>query len=199
MATTDLTPGARRVLDAASRLFYGTGIHAVGVDAIAAEAGVTKKTLYDRFGSKEGLVAAYLRARDEEWRSYLESYVTERGDDPGQQLLDAFDALATWSAERSPRGCSFVNAHAELPDPDHAGRRAILEQKRWMTAWFATRGRAAGLRDPDSVADDLMLLYDGALVTRGMHTVDDAIARARRIATAIMATASPPLASRGGG
>jgi AcrR family transcriptional regulator len=193
MTDTDLTPGAQRVLDAAARLFYEGGIHAVGVDTIAAEAGVTKKTLYDRFGSKEALVGAYLGARDHEWRSYLEDYLSERGDDPAQQLLDSFDALARWSAERSPRGCSFVNAHAELPDPGHAGHRAIVEQKRWMTRFFATRARAAGLRDPDSVADDLMLLYDGALVTRGMSTVEDAFVRARRIAGAIVRDASAPL------
>jgi AcrR family transcriptional regulator len=186
MSATDLTPGGQRVLDAASRLFYENGIHAIGVDTIAAEAGVTKKTLYDRFGSKEALVAAYLGARDREWRAYLEDYVSARSDDPARQLLDAFDALAAWSSERSPRGCSSVNAHAELPDPDHAGRRAIVEQKRWMNRFFAMRARAAGLRDPDSVADDLMLLYDGALVSNGMHTVDDAIRRARRIAAALL-------------
>lgn len=190
MATGALTPGAQRVLDAASRLFYAKGIHAIGVDAIAAEAGVTKKTLYDRFGSKDALVAAYLRARDRQWRAFLCGYVAERGDDPARQLLDAFDALAAWSAEHSPRGCSFVNAHAELPDPRHDGHRAIVEQKRWMTGFFAERARAAGLRDPGSVADDLMLLYDGALVTRGMHTVDDAFRRARRLAEGVIARAA---------
>jgi AcrR family transcriptional regulator len=186
MTATDLTPAAQRILEAASRLFYDNGIHAIGVDTIAVEAGVTKKTLYDRFGSKEALVAAYLDARDREWRAYLEDYVSARSDDPAQQLLDAFDALADWSRERSPRGCSFVNAHAELPDPGHAGHRAIVEQKRWMTAFFASRARAAELHDPDSVADDLMLLYDGALVTNGMHTVDGAISRARNIAAALL-------------
>jgi AcrR family transcriptional regulator len=185
-----LTPGAQRVLDSASRLFYGNGIHAVGVDAIAAEAGVTKKTIYDRFGSKEALVAAYLRARDRRFRVFLTGYVAARGDDPARQLVDAFDALAAWSDEHSPRGCSFVNAHAELPDPRHDGHRAIVEQKRWMTGFFAERARAAGLPDPDSVADDLMLLYDGALVTRGMNTVEDAFARARRMAEGIVSRAA---------
>ncbi|UXI81004.1 TetR/AcrR family transcriptional regulator, partial [Streptomyces vinaceusdrappus] len=66
-----MTPGARRVLEAAERLFYEHGIHAVGVDLIAAEAGVTKKTLYDRFGSKEQIVVEYLAGRDERWRALL--------------------------------------------------------------------------------------------------------------------------------
>ena len=65
--TPALTPGARRILDAAERLFYAQGIHAVGVEAIAAEAGMTKRTLYNRFGSKEALVEAYLRQRHERW------------------------------------------------------------------------------------------------------------------------------------
>ncbi|WP_016700389.1 helix-turn-helix domain-containing protein, partial [Actinoalloteichus spitiensis] len=65
------TPGARAVLAAASELFYDQGIHAVGVDAIAARAGVTKKTLYDRFGSKERLVVEYLAQRDQRWRAFL--------------------------------------------------------------------------------------------------------------------------------
>ena len=70
-----LTPGARRVLDAASELFYERGIHAVGVDTIAEAAGVTKKTLYDRFGSKEALVVAYLQHRDARWREHLADHL----------------------------------------------------------------------------------------------------------------------------
>ncbi|GAA3366506.1 hypothetical protein GCM10017744_073820 [Streptomyces antimycoticus] len=70
-----LTPAARRILDTAAELFYGQGINAVGVDLIAKRSGVTKKTLYDRFGSKEALVAAYLRERDERWRAWLTAEV----------------------------------------------------------------------------------------------------------------------------
>ncbi len=77
-----LTPGARRALDAAGRLFYERGIHAVGVDLIAAEAGVTKKTLYDRFGSKEQIVVEYLADRDERWRAFLAAHLDTVGDSP---------------------------------------------------------------------------------------------------------------------
>jgi AcrR family transcriptional regulator len=187
---TDLTPGAQRVLDAASQLFYDNGIHAVGVDSIAAAAGVTKKTLYDRFGSKDELVRQYLQARDQRWRRYLLDYVAKRADDPADQLLVAFDALAAWSAANNPRGCGFVNAYAELPDADHPGYQAVVEQKDWMREFFRTRARSARLKRPASIAADLMLLYDGALVTRGMHTVDDAVRRARRIAEGIIREAA---------
>jgi len=75
-----LTPGARRILEVASALFYRHGIHAIGVDTIAAESGVTKRTLYDRFGSKDELVAAYLRARDERWRARVVAAVEAETD-----------------------------------------------------------------------------------------------------------------------
>lgn len=188
-AVSGLTPAARRVLDAAAELFYGEGIHAVGVDSITARAGVTKKTLYDRFGSKDALVALYLRERDQRWRNFLLGYLAERGGGPRDELLGAFDALAAWSAEHNPRGCGFVNAHAEIADTAHPGYAAVAEQKRWMSEFFARRATDAGFADPDAVADKLMLLYDGALVTKGMGTVADAIPRARAIAALVLAHA----------
>ena len=97
-----LTPGGRRVLDAASQLFYERGIHAVGVDTIAEAAGVTKKTLYDRFGSKEALVVAYLQHRDARWREHVAqqlALVPEPGID---RVLAIFDAAISWSDANSP-------------------------------------------------------------------------------------------------
>src|SRR5687767_2968876 len=108
-----LTPGARRALEAAGRLFYERGIHAVGVDLIAAEAGVTKKTLYDRFGSKEQIVVEYLADRDERWRAFLAERMQAAGPGPAARVLAVFDASRAWAREHSPKGCSMVNAHAE--------------------------------------------------------------------------------------
>src|SRR5918995_1572779 len=86
------TPAADRILRAASKMFYREGIRAVGVDAIAAEADVTKKTLYDKFGSKDELIAAYLRARDERWRSWLLGVVERRGGAAGGGEISTFVA-----------------------------------------------------------------------------------------------------------
>src|SRR5690349_24992420 len=107
-----MTPAARRALTAAGRLFYERGIHAVGVDLIAAEAGVTKKTLYDRFGSKEQIVVEYLADRDERWREFLFDRL-DAVTEPVARVLAVFDASRDWAAEHSPRGCGMVNAHAE--------------------------------------------------------------------------------------
>src|SRR5689334_7254448 len=100
-----LTPGAQRILDVASELFYARGIHAVGVDTIAAESGVTKRTLYDRFGSKDELVAAYLRARDARWRALVVATV-DAADGPWGRVLAPFDVLEDWVAGAG-RGCAF--------------------------------------------------------------------------------------------
>src|SRR3954467_4704826 len=87
-----MTPAARRVLEAAARLFYERGIHAVGGDLIAAEAGVTKKTLYDRFGSKEQIVVEYLADRDERWRAFLAQCLDAVPPEPTARVLAVFDA-----------------------------------------------------------------------------------------------------------
>jgi AcrR family transcriptional regulator len=164
---TTLTPGARRILDVASELFYAHGIHAVGVDTIAAESGVTKRTLYDRFGSKDALVAAYLRARDERWRARVTAAV-EAQDDPVRRALAPFAVLADWVAEGTSRGCAFVNAFAELDDPGHPGRAVIDDEKRWLRALFAVELARAGVAEPDALALQLLVLHEGGLVTHAV-------------------------------
>ncbi|WP_010533079.1 TetR/AcrR family transcriptional regulator [Brachybacterium squillarum] len=95
-----MTPGARSVLDAASTLFAERGLNAVGVDTIAAEAGVTTKTIYDRFGSKAQLVALYLSERDERFRAWVDTRIApEEGID---RPLAIFDALESWTRTHSP-------------------------------------------------------------------------------------------------
>ncbi|PRB14169.1 TetR/AcrR family transcriptional regulator [Microbacterium sp. MYb62] len=183
-----LTPGATRVLDAASRLFYERGIHAVGVDTIAEAAGVTKKTLYDRFGSKEALVVSYLQHRDARWRIHLAEHLS-RVPDPGtDRILAVFDAAIAWSDENSPKGCSAINARAEIGD-GHDGHPVFPEvarQKTWLLALFAELCQEAGASDADLMSKTMMLLYEGAIVTVGMETFDEPFAVARRLARVLL-------------
>ncbi|NJP49567.1 TetR/AcrR family transcriptional regulator [Streptomyces sp. SBST2-5] len=175
-----MTPAARRALDAAGRLFYERGIHAVGVDLIAAEAGVTKKTLYDRFGSKEQIVVEYLADRDERWRAFLAEHLRAAAPAPKARILAVFDASEAWVAEHSPKGCSMVNAHAEISDPAHPAYPVITGQKRWMLGLFT---ELAGEITPDGAATlgrTLMLLHEGALVAHGLGILPDPIRHARR-------------------
>ncbi|MEV0374723.1 helix-turn-helix domain-containing protein [Streptomyces sp. NPDC050636] len=180
-----LTPASVKVLETASRLFYEQGIRAVGVEAIAEEAGVTKKTLYDRFGSKEGLIVAYLRARDGLWRSTLVKHVNGHDGPPEQKLLATFGALREWMRERNPRGCAFVNASVELPE-DHPGREVAREQKAWLLAYLEDLAAEARAEDPEALAGQLLILHEGACIADSMQSVDRAVDRAEQMAAVLI-------------
>ena len=125
------TPAGERILATASTLFYERGIRAVGVDVIALEAGTTKKTLYDRFGSKDALVAAYLVRRADRWRAFLDTALSDSGASGTDRVLAVFDVAEEWAAANG-RGCAFVNAFAEIGGTDHPANTVILEDKRFM-------------------------------------------------------------------
>ncbi|WP_406439451.1 TetR/AcrR family transcriptional regulator [Streptomyces sp. NBC_01613] len=191
-----MTPAARRVLDTAARLFYDRGIHAVGVDLIAAEAGVTKKTLYDRFGSKAQIVVEYLADRDERWRDFLTRRLDAARPAPQARILCIFDASRSWAQEHSSRGCSMVNAHAEISDPSHPAYPIIAGQKEWMLDLFtdlvtdldshAVPAGSAGSAGSTQLARTLMLLHEGALVAHGLNIFPDPIGHARDQAQALL-------------
>ncbi|MGW5383024.1 TetR/AcrR family transcriptional regulator [Nocardia sp. NPDC003963] len=181
--TTDsgkLTPGARRILETAGELFYARGIHAVGVDTIAAESGVTKRTLYDRFGSKDGLLVTYLEDRDRRWRGRIETHLAEQTD-PLLRLLVPFDVLPEWLPGNN-RGCGFINAFAELPEPDHPGRQVIVAEKTWLRDLFRELAAATGAADPDLLAVQLLSLHEGAIISYSIAGERDAAAAARAAA-----------------
>ncbi|WP_100448788.1 TetR/AcrR family transcriptional regulator [Glycomyces xiaoerkulensis] len=172
-----MTPAARRVLDTASELFYHRGINAVGVDLIAETSGVTKKTIYDRFGSKDHLVMAYLRERDGRWRALVEHHIGAAG--PGEAVPAVFDALKEWTAASGDRGCALINARAEITGPNHPVRTLAAEEKQWLLGRFTGLLRAEGAADPDADAVELLLLHEGAVVMNDVGQVTGAIDRAR--------------------
>jgi AcrR family transcriptional regulator len=181
------TPAADRILWAASEMFYREGIRAVGVDAIAAEADVTKKTLYEKFGSKDGLVVAYLRARDERWRAWLRGVVERQGGSARERLLSTFDALGEWMERENPRGCGFVNAAAELPHADHPARTVVMEQKRWLRGYLAELAAEGGAEDPEDLAERLLILHEGATVAYSLEMATDAAQKAKQTAVTLVA------------
>lgn len=169
----DMTPGARRILDTASALFYEQGITTVGVDRIAAESGVTKRTLYDRFGSKDALVATYLLQRDRNWRATVNQALATADSSGYERLLAPFTALKTWT-DQNHRGCAFINALAELPDSGHPGHRIAADEKHWLYDLFHQLSVKAGAGDPAELARRLLLLHEGALATQPVVRIDSA-------------------------
>jgi AcrR family transcriptional regulator len=185
------TPAGVRILDTASALFYERGIRAVGVDLIADEAGTTKKTLYDRFGSKDELVAAYLSRRAERWIAFLEDHLERHAPEPGvRRVIAVVDALEE-RLRGQDRGCAFVNAYAELGGTDHPGNAVVREDKRFMRALFVRLVDEAGIPDAEVVGAHAHLLYEGAIVARTAGGLDTAYDEARAAMARLLEAASP--------
>ncbi|MEV6544568.1 TetR/AcrR family transcriptional regulator [Streptomyces sp. NPDC051665] len=179
-----MTPAGRRIVAAAEELFYNRGITAVGVDLIAEHSGVTKRTLYNQFGSKDHLVAAYLTGRDQRWRSVVRAAV-DASDTPVEAVTAPFEALRTWS-ETNTRGCAFINALAELPDPAHPAHHIAANQKLWLLNLFKELAATAGCSHPTTLATQLLVLHEGALATQPLplDTLPEATALARALVQA---------------
>lgn len=174
-----LTPAGRRLLDAASDLFYRRGIHAVGVDLIADTAGTTKKTLYDRFGSKDALVALYLQRRAHRWQVFVLDHLARNAPEPGPgRVIAVFDALEAW-IDQYDRGCGFVNAHAEITDADHPALPVIRAEKNWVRDLYTQLVGEAGLEPAEPLARRLTLVHEGATVARTVGGQPDALDVAR--------------------
>lgn len=190
-----LTPAGVRIRDAASELFYSRGITAVGVDLIAERAGTTKKTLYDRFGSKEGLVVAYLEHRCERWQEHVRGWLDASDASGVERVLEPFRALAAWMADND-RGCGFANAYAELAGTGHAGLEVIAAEKRWLVETYAGLAAEAGLAGAERLGVRLAVLHDGAIVQATSGGRADAVDEAVEVARVLLSSVSPGTAPR---
>ena len=182
--TPDRLPARERLLAAADELFYGEGVHTVGIDRVIEQAGVAKATLYSSFGSKEGLIREYLLrrhlARKERMLARLATL-----DTPRERLLGVFDVLVESFALPGFHGCAFVNASAESP-PGSAVEEVSDEARAWIRSLFVELGEAAGAADAPGLARQLQMLYDGAAVAARMDRDLSAATAARATAVQLL-------------
>ncbi|MGK5532443.1 TetR/AcrR family transcriptional regulator [Streptomyces sp. URMC 129] len=158
-----MSAARERLLATASEIFYAEGIRAVGVDRLIATSGVTKATFYRHFPSKEDLVLAYLRGWDEAVRAQVEAAETALSGP--RKVVDALiQGLADEVCGPGFRGCPFLNAAAEYPDPRHPVRRLVAEHRAWFRGAVAALLRGCGHPRPDAAAASLVMLRDGAMV-----------------------------------
>src|SRR5207253_2983829 len=156
-----------RLLEAANELFYEEGVHTIGVDRVIERAGVAKATLYTLFGNKDGLVRAYLMARDEAIRERITRALADQYKTPRERLLGLFDVQGRMFNDPSFNGCAFARASAEAPDGTSI--EEISERHRGrLRSLFRDLAQAAGASDPEPLARQLMLLYDGAAISAWM-------------------------------
>ncbi|MEO3415582.1 TetR/AcrR family transcriptional regulator [Roseovarius sp. CAU 1744] len=176
----------RKALDT----FYRNGFHATGMDMIAKETGVSKTSIYKHFRTKEDLILAVLRLRDENFRNWLFRRIDELSDTPREKLLAIFDALEEWFAMREFRGCMFIKASAEYQEHDDPIHAQSTEHKRLLADYFSKLCKVAGATEPEQLAQQILVLKEGAIVMavlgRGLEAARDAKNTARVLIDAHM-------------
>ncbi|RRS01220.1 TetR/AcrR family transcriptional regulator [Glycomyces terrestris] len=176
---TQDTPVRDQVLEAADRLFYAKGTHAVGMDELRAAAGVSLKRLYQLFESKEALIEAVLQWRDATLTAEITAY-TARQDTPERQVLAVFDWIADSSGSPGFRGCAFINAYAEHGASSERITAAVRHQKSGMHGAIHAMAAAAGR--PEWVADSIFLLFEGAMTNTAIAASSEPARQARAAA-----------------
>jgi len=161
-----MTAASKReqIIDGALRLFTNKGFTATGVDEIIEETSVSKKTLYKHFRSKDELVLATLRKRDELFRNHMMRELDKLSISPHARLLSIFDVVGKWLQEETFVGCIFINASAEYSDPEHSSRIFCAEHKRLMRDYIHGIAVEAGAEDPKELSKQLNLLIQGSIV-----------------------------------
>ncbi len=193
-ATASSSPKRDHLMATAWRLFYRDGIRAVGIDTILAEAGVAKMTLYNHFASKEELIIAILETRDVEFRESLMAQVNAAGHNPEKRLLAVFDWLENWFATESFKGCVFIRAASEYPEPTHPIHQAAWRHKIAVQAILTDLCAAAGATDPVTLATAFSLLIDGAVIAAHATQTTNPARSARTTAAALLQLAQPSAA-----
>lgn len=186
MARTEQGQSAReRLLAAADELFYSQGITSTGVDAVVSRAQVAIGSLYNNFDGKDGLVAAYLENRDRRWRDQWETAIAEQ-QDATERVLAIFTAMQRWNRDLTHnRGCAHTSAALQL-DAASPGAAVAAEHKHHIRQRLQELVAEIDLGDPQHVAQDIMLVYEGMLSSLATGLDSDPIKRARTLATAIL-------------
>lgn len=161
----------RKALD----IFYRDGFHATGMDKLVAGTGISKTSMYKHFRTKEEMILAVLRLRDENFRNWLYKRIEALADTPCGQMLAMFDALDEWFSLPEFRGCMFVKASAEYQEKDDPIHLQSAEHKRLLFEHFKALAATAGANNPEVLACQLLLLKEGAIITAVLaHNCDPA-------------------------
>lgn len=180
-----------RIVNAAAKLFYGQGIRAVSVDAVAEKAGVTKRTLYYHFDSKDDLITAYLEGRDQPNLALFQKWYAAAEGGVEEKVKAIFDELAKAARHPKWKGCGFLRTAAELADmPGHPAVKAGIVHKQRVEDWLAETFEADGVSDSRTLARQVMLLLDGGFATVLLRRDPSYIETAGKAAAALVAAAA---------
>jgi len=177
-------PSSKRdlLVETALRLFQANGFHATGIDTILREAGVAKMTLYNHFRSKDELIVAALELQDRRFTAWFEERLDDLARTPRDKLLAIFDVLEEWFTSDGFSGCIFINASAEFGGRDHPVHAAAAQQKRAIFDRILTLADAADAADSRNLAQNLLILRDGAVAVAQVLDAPIAARQAKRVA-----------------
>jgi AcrR family transcriptional regulator len=176
-----------RIMHTARNLFYRNGIRAVGVETIASEAGTNKMSFYRNFSSKDELVAEYLRGEERECLLWWDETLAAHAGNPRLQVESLFDVLVKNTCEVESRGCALANAAVEITEADHPARPVIEKYKAEMRRRFYELALGMNAREPEALGDSLMLLWEGAYLTRVTMGRNGPVQGAAKAARALIA------------
>jgi AcrR family transcriptional regulator len=179
-----------RIATVAAERFHACGITATGVAELSRAAGVSKRTLYQRFVSKDGLVTAAYESLDVPVYRMFTAAIEREVDDPREQLYAFFAQLGPILGSPEFRGCPFTNAAAELPDPNHPAHAVVRRHKERLRRWLRERARAAGATDPGTLSRQLMLVFAGAQAQALIEQSGRAARDAQRLAADLIDAAT---------
>jgi AcrR family transcriptional regulator len=154
----------RNVLEVATRLFYQQGIRAVGMDTVVKECGVGNATIYRQFPTKDTLATAYVQGRADAWFERMEQAAGEASS-PAGKLMAVFEVLAGDTAGPAYRGCPMLNTNTEFPEGRHPAHLVAVGHKQQVRDWFRSLASDAGAQDPGQLADELLIVLNGAYAT----------------------------------
>jgi AcrR family transcriptional regulator len=159
----------QQIMETASRLFYEQGFRAVGIDTIIAQSGVAKMSLYRHFPSKDDLIVAYLEQSNAQFWEWFEGVVSQHPASPRRQLAAIFEGVVQQVGNPVCFGCTFQSTAAEFPDVTHKGHAVALAHKKAVRERFYRMALAGQARQPEVLADGLLMLMDGAYVEKRMY------------------------------
>jgi AcrR family transcriptional regulator len=197
MAAT-LNDTRERIISAASKLFYSDGIRAVSVDAVAEKAGLTKRTLYYHFRSKDDLVAAYLAARDQPNLVLFKRWFDEAAGELPSKVQAIFTHLARDAGHPKWKGCGFLRTSAELANlPGHPAIKIGAAHKKKFEGWLRTVFEEAGIASAARLARQILLLLDGSFAVVQLHRDPSYMETAGEAAFSLVAAALKPRTVKG--
>ncbi|MBB4577437.1 AcrR family transcriptional regulator [Rhizobium lentis] len=190
--TSHTIPTRERIISAAAKLFYNEGIRSVSVDAVAEKAGVTKRTLYYHFASKDDLIGAYLEARDQPNLALFQRWFAETEGNPADKVQGIFRNLASSARHSKWKGCGFLRTAAELANmPGHPAMKIGTAHKKKVEDWLRVMFEAAGIgTGAPQLARQIVLLLDGSFALVLLHRDPAYIEAAGDAARSLIRTAS---------